>query len=156
MSALDLEFNRAVLDITAHLLPNGFDVSMRAPSTYRELKAHVAATGRLVVYAGASDRTIYGDPAVNHAFRAWHDYCHLLGGYDTSFVGEVAVCRAQERQLLHRYGDSERTFRWKKIVEADIIGQARYFERHGTFPVDQAAFVRAYLHDLAQALCALC
>lgn len=152
MLALDVDFNQAVLDITAHLLPQGFDVSSSAPSTYDELKALMARTGRLVVYGDASQRTIYGDPAVNHAFRAWHDICHLEGGYDTSFVGEVATCRIQTRQVLRRYGDSWRTWRWQKIVEAEIIGQARHLERHGCFPVDQAGFVLAYLDDPAGAL----
>lgn len=152
MHILDAGLNQAILDITAELLPNGFDVSPHAPSTYQELKARMGRTGRLVVYAGASDRTIYGDPAVNHAFRAWHDHCHLEGGHDTSFVGEVATCRLQTRHLLHRYGDSWRTWRWQRIVEAEIIGQARHFDRHGQFPVDQARFVSAYLNDPDAAL----
>jgi len=147
MSIPDPSFNQAVLNITAQFLPQGFDVSLDAPSTYQRLKAHVARTGRLLVFGGASDRTIYGDPAVNHAFRAWHDFCHLEGGFDTSFVGEVATCRLQTRQLLTKYGDSDRTWRWQKLVEAGIVGQARHFERHGRFPVDQVAFVQANLRD---------
>lgn len=154
MQALFPDFNRVVLDISAELFPQGFDVSKSAPSSYAELRMHVARTGRLLIYSGASDCTVYGDPAVNHAFRAWHDFCHLEGGYDTSFAGEVATCRLQARQLLRRYGDSTRTWAWQKIVEAEIIGQARYFERHGHFPSDQAAFALAYLRDPCTALSA--
>lgn len=147
MPILDLDFNRAVLDITTRYLPHGFEVSISAPSTYAALKAHVARTGRLVVYGGASDQTIYGDPAVNHAFRAWHDVCHLLGNHDTSLAGEAATCRQQMHQLLQIYGDTPRTRHWQMIVEAEIIGQAQHFERHGRFPLDQAGFVMAYLRN---------
>ncbi len=152
MFVLDADFNQAILTITTHLIPQGFDISPHAPSTYAELKALVAGTGRLVVYDGASEHTIYGNPAVNHAFRAWHDFCHLAGSYDTTFSGEVAACRLQVRHLLQHYGDSDRTWRWQRIVEAEIVGQALHFERHGCFPIDQSAFVQAYLKspDLAQ------
>lgn len=145
MPALDAELNRAILDIAAELFPKGFDLSPRAPATLQQLRS--LGTGRFVIYDGAAERTVYGDPSVNFAFRAWHDFCHLHGGHETNFVGEVAACRVQTLHLLRRYGDSARTFRWRAIIEADIIGQARYFERHGFFPKDQAAFVQTYLGD---------
>ena len=152
MFPLDPNFNRVVLSITDELLPQGFDVTDRAPDNYCELKAEFTRRGRIVVFAGASELTIYADTAVNYAFRAWHDLCHLQGNYDTSYVGEVATCGLQTRQMLKRFGHSELTWKWTQIIEAEIIGQAGYFERYRRFPIDQAAFVVAYLKSPFDAL----
>ncbi len=148
--ALDIHFNAAVLTICNRVLPGGFDVSDTAPATYDELVAHLDAARRMLVYNGASERTIYGDAEVNYAFRAWHDWCHWRGRYDFSYEGERAACAMQGDHLIARYGESPQTRRWRRILEAEIIGQRDYFDRRGTFPEDQRAFVAAYLADHAQ------
>ncbi len=145
--ALDIHFNAAVLTICSRVLPGGYDVSDSAPETYDELIAHLDAGGRMIVYSGGSERTIYGDPEVNFAFRAWHDWCHWRGRYDFSHEGERAACAMQGDHLIARYGESSETRRWRRILQAEIIGQREYFDRHGTFPEDQRAFVAAYLAD---------
>ena len=152
MLPLDPDFNRVVLSIMDELLPQGFAISDEAPNDYASLRADFVRRGRIVVFSGASERTIYADPAVNYAFRAWHDLCHLQGNYDTSYVGEVSTCGLQTCQLLKRFGHNERTWRWIQIIEAEIIGQARHFERYRQFPIDQAAFVLAYLKSPFDAL----
>jgi hypothetical protein len=111
------------------------------------MKAHLDAGKRLVVYAGGSQQTIYADPVVNHAFRAWHDWCHYTGRHDLSFEGEVGVCKLQRRHLLELYGNSPQIERWSAIVNAEIIGQATFFDYHKRVPVDQRGFVEAYLKD---------
>jgi len=83
------------------------------PETYEELIALLDAGGRMLVYSGASERTIYGDPEVNYAFRAWHDWCHWRGRYDFSYEGERAACAMQGDHLIARYGDSSQTRRWR-------------------------------------------
>ncbi len=144
-SAFDLHFNAAVLTICNWLLPGGFDVSDAAPETYDELMAHLDAGGRMLVYSGGSERTIYGDPQVNFAFRAWHDWCHWRGGYDFSYEGERAACTMQGDHLVALYGESPQTRRWRRILQAEIKGQRDYFDRHGEFPADQRGFVESYL-----------
>jgi hypothetical protein len=139
--------NAAVLTICNRVLPGGYDVSDAAPDTYDELIAHLDAGGRMLVYAGGSERTIYGDPEVNFAFRAWHDWCHWRGRFDFSHEGERAACAMQGDHLVTIYGESSQTRRWRCILQAEIIGQREYFDRHGVFPEDQRAFVAAYLGD---------
>jgi len=129
------------------LLPGGYDVSDTAPETYEELIAHLDAGGRMVVYSGGSQLTIYSDPEVNFAFRAWHDWCHWRGRHDFSHGGERAACAMQGDHLITLYGESAQTLRWWRILHAEIIGQRDYFDRHGEFPEDQRAFVAAYLGD---------
>jgi hypothetical protein len=101
---------------------------------------------RIVVWSGASDATIFGDPEVNYTFRAWHDWCHWRGRLPFDFKGEQGVCEMQCGHLLSLYGDSNRTRRWCRIVDAEVIGQRLYFDRFGRLPSDQYDFVVAYLN----------
>ena len=142
---LDPTLNIAVLQIAARLT-GGFSVSETAPSTYEELVALIEKHQRIVVWSGASDATIFGDSEVNYAFPAWHDWCHWRGRFPFTFEGEQHVCKMQCAQLLSLYGDGDRTRRWCRIIEAEIIGQRQHFDRFGHFPSDQYAFVVAYLN----------
>lgn len=106
------------------------------------------------VWSGGCDHTIYPTPAINHAFRAWHDACHLEGHYNFSLEGERATCALQCGQLrmaLCEYNSAMVEY-FCTVLDAEIIGQALYYERHGLFPLDQAAFVGAYLEDATTAL----
>lgn len=147
LEPLDPNLNTAIISIAKRLFPSGFDVSDDAPDTYEKLTAHLDARKRLVVYGGGSQHTIYGDPAVNHAFRAWHDWTHWTGQHDLTFPGELAVCADQRQQLIELFGDTPQIDRWAEIINAEIIGQATFFEYHKRFPVDQRGFVEAYLKD---------
>jgi hypothetical protein len=147
MDPLDANLNAAIIAIAKRLFPFGFDVPDDAPDTYEKLKAHLDARKRLVVYGGGSQHTIYSDPAVNHAFRVWHDWTHWRGRDDLTFPGEQAVCAAQRKHLIELFGDNSQTRYWSEIINAEIIGQAAFFEYHKRFPVDQRGFVEAYLKD---------
>jgi hypothetical protein len=152
MRPLDPTFNDAVIDIAKRLFPSGFDVSRRAPGTYEELKILLDAGQRLVVYDGGSEHTIYGDPATNYAFRAWHDWTHWAGRHDLTFEGEMAVCASQQQHLLILYGPTVQTRRWCDLVHAEIVGQATYHRYHKRFPDNQGAFVEAFLANPDEAL----
>ena len=131
-------------------VPGWVAVAEGAPDTYDGVVAEVRAAmggGRAVrVYAGASERTIYWRPEVNHAFRAWHDLTHAWHGFDFTTEGEIATARAQIAYMgdvtgIDR-GDAVR------LLYADTIGQVEYFARHGAFVPDQVAFVQRYASGL--------
>jgi hypothetical protein len=149
---LDRSFNAAVIEIVHRILPRGFDATSDAPSSYEELHQLLATGARLKVWAGASGQTIYGDPKINHAFRAWHDWCHWIGRQPFTPRGERAVSALQCRHLLIDYGDNAHTRRWQLLVDAEVVGQNQYHARHQRFPADQVGFVTAYLDDPARAL----
>lgn len=106
-----------------------------APNNYKDLAGNTASG--LVVWSGASDQTIYGDPMVNWAMRAWHDSIHLKlnAGFDS--LGEKRVGLEQARLIG---GD-----RLGIVLVAEVIGQVEYLDRFGSFPIDQVQFVRNYL-----------
>lgn len=141
---LDIEFNAAVAHL-ADKTARGVRIADIAPQTYEEVIYQIETHGVIVVWSGASQHTIFGDPETNYAFRAWHDWCHWCGKSDFSPSGETAAAYMQREQLIALYGDTPRTRRWCKIIEAEIIGQIRYREQHGEFPIDQYAFVVDYL-----------
>lgn len=125
----------------------------KAPGTREELEATRGAVKR-PVWNGASETTIFPSARLNFAFRAWHDKCHLDGNYDFTLSGEMETCAMQAAQLRMALGEYPPTLiaHCMALLEAEVIGQARYFERNGQFPIDQRAFVVAYMVDSLNSL----
>lgn len=146
-TVLDPGLNVAILHIAQRILPQGFDVSETAPDTYEALVARFESGMRYVVYAGGSDRSIYGDPEVNYHFRAWHDWCHWQGRHDFSLEGEFGAYRMQCGHLITLYGESEMVTRWHRILYAEVIGQKLHQRKYGCFPEDQLTFTKRFLHE---------
>lgn len=142
---LDRGLNVAVMHIAGRYNPCGFDVSAEAPATFPELKQHVSQCGRLTVWNGNSEDTVFDDAEVNWHFRAWHDAVHLAIGADFSLLGEYRCYQRQWQDIVTLYGESPRTHRWRDILYAEIMGQAMYYHDRGNFPVNQRQFVESFL-----------
>lgn len=143
-SPLSVPFNVAVLHIASKVLPCGYDVSPIAPQDFDSLVAHYEATGRVLVWNGASDKTIFAYPEVNFAFRAWHDSKHIVGGFPFDRAGELAALEMQILDIRAIY-DGATADLFCDILTAEIMGQFSYKERHGGFPVDQIGFAKAWI-----------
>lgn len=151
--SIDLGLNIAINAIAARLFPAGYDVAEDAPNDFEALKKHVATTGRMLVWSGGSDQTIFGDPETNWAFRAWHDWHHVNRNLPFTPEGEQAVVEWQINDLLKVYGDGEQVQRWARILRCEVDGQVEYQNNHdGAFPKDQRAFTQAYLANPAAAV----
>jgi hypothetical protein len=133
MNMIDAELNSRILKLAPKHM-----VSDNAPYSFETLSA--SSPSGLVVWSGASDKTIYGDPSVNWAFRAWHDSLHLKLGADFSLQGERIVALEQCRVI----GSDA----WAKIVMGEVVGQVEYLNKYGTFPADQMAFMRNWLKGI--------
>jgi len=142
---LDQAFNVAVRAMAARLCPRGYDVGPEAPDTFEALVRHVNATGRVLVWNGASEGTIFADPETNYAFRAWHDCSHIIGGFDFTLTGEIKTAALQRQHLRTIYGDGPAAARFGRLVDCEVIGQAEHYLATGSFPTDQRAFAQAYL-----------
>ena len=142
---LDAEFDHAVMEIAQSLIPDGFDVAEKAPSTYEELTALLDGGRRLKVWSGASGLTIYGTPEVNFAFRAWHDWEHWHGRQPFTFIGEASVAWRQAERVVAMFGSHPRARTWRAYVFAEVMGQLLCADLHdGMFPANQRRFVRAF------------
>lgn len=141
---LDTAFNVAVNHMASRVLPTGFDTTDNkdeAPASLEDLNAHVAKTGRIIVWTGNSDKTIYACPDTNWAARAWHDWGHWYLQADFTAAGEAKVAELQKMQLGLVYGrTSARIKYWQDLIDIEVNDQVAYFERYGEFPEDQMRF----------------
>ena len=148
MKPLSIRFNAAIMTMANKVCPAGWDVdNSTAPTSLAMLQDHVARTGRILVDGRHSDRTIFGCPEHNWAFRAWHDWTHLAIRAEFSLDGELAVAHRQIEDLCRVFGHSEDTRLWSRYIMAEVYGQALHFRDTGEFPADQVAFDLKWLQE---------
>lgn len=114
------EFCEAIHEIARELFPDGFDTSPHPPNNFLDLALHVATTGRMCVTNAMTADHEFDEPSTYHAFRAWHDWCHLNGGHPFSLQGECAAVRMQLAMLHIKFG-RERHDAWKPTLIRQII-----------------------------------
>ena len=103
-------------------------------------------TGEIHVWTGASDLTIFGDPTINHKFRAWHDYIHIINNLGYDAIGESIVCDIQKEQLPNHM-----LFE-KELLHIEVVGQIHYHALNNSFVEDQRQFTIDYLLNPLKAL----
>ena len=89
------------------------------------------------VWGGASDKTVYTSPKVNHAFRLWHDWLHISYGFQTTLGDELLL------GAIHTDAALVAGKNVAKLMWIDTCGQSLYYSEHGHFPVDQLEFAWA-------------
>lgn len=114
--------------------------------TFEKHKQRFKETGKIHIWTGESDNTIFGDPKINHYFRAWHDYIHITNGYGYDFVGESITANIQCSQLPQHLQFE------RELILCEIVGQAQYFMKQGEFLKNQRNFTVNYLADCRTAL----
>lgn len=113
-----------------------------APNSYEALMSEfgVCLTHLVpfTVWDGASDKTVFTSPQINHAFRFIHDTDHCLLQQGLTHDGEVAVITPFIYEVYHAAG-----FVAAILCACDLLGQLWYgTNNHGAFVDDQAAFVK--------------
>jgi hypothetical protein len=110
-----------------------------APNSYKALTLPSAydSQGRLRVYNGGSERTIYGSNRVNLAFRAWHDSLHLQYGLTFQPDDEIELASIHASMIK---GDYE-----KRLIMADVKAQVLHWQKFNAYVEDQRGFVVDYL-----------
>jgi hypothetical protein len=118
----DKEFNAAVRRICATTFPQGWDWSPTAPNTFEELAATYYKTGRMVVTDAwvAEDHPAFEDAYTYRAFRAWHDWMHLMGDFQFTLEGECGAANAQHAQLASLYGNAKAD-RWMRTLNYELV-----------------------------------
>lgn len=140
----------AVNYITPLLLPEGYDTTTdeSAVNSLDKLQALYNDEGRIVVWSGGSDNTIYDSPKTNHNFRAWHDFLHVTMGATFTEAGERNVCDKHIRQvalyLSHKFNKAQLNA-VARTLDAEINGQVSYYLQNGVFVTDQRNFMEQYL-----------
>lgn len=140
-SPLNWQFNIAAR-VLASLHAPGWIASDDAPATYDELDVTHSEHGRIVVWTGASESTIFDDAETNWAFRAWHDAAHLRHALPFTIEGETTTAYIQASDLVGEYGDSDDVLEMVALLLCEVIGQVEHVNATGAFPADQCAFAR--------------
>lgn len=150
MKPLMPTFNQAVLTVQGILIPDGFDTTQDETlvDSLEKITRHYEDEGRILVWSGGSDCTVYASKEVNHAFRAWHDYIHITMGATFTKAGEALVCDKQKRQidlyLSHMYNKATR-LKMQRLLDIEINEQVAELYRTGSFVQDQYNFAKERL-----------
>jgi hypothetical protein len=155
MKALDIEFNKMVLDITNKLVPN-YDISENAPNTYNDMVDYFNNHGKLCIYNGSSDMTIFADSNVNIAFRAWHDFYHLTKELQFTDLGEYIVSNYQATDIMVYCIENNKLDKlnlWLNLLDIEINEQVKFFNENNYFIEDQHKFTLEQLEKREITLC---
>ena len=95
----------------------------------------------LPVFNGGNDKTIWSNPSVNLALRAWHDALHVTKNADFSLHGEAVVAWAQVEQLHQWFKGAPWLADLSYILLAEVVGQAEEYWKTGEFVDDQRGFM---------------
>lgn len=132
--------------IVSLLAPKNVRYTASQYESFEAMRDDYNARGVLTVNVNFSDNTIFGVPATNWAFRAWHDVCHIAENADFSSKGEARAAQLQIAQVWSLVGPSDADkARWSAIIDTEVNGQLEYFKLFGTFPDDQRSFAAGYL-----------
>lgn len=114
--------------------------------TFLEHKDYFKQTGKIRIWKGASNNTIFGLPEINWYFRAWHDHTHITNDLGYSPIEESIVAEIQKSQL------PEDWIIERKLIDIEVTGQVQYHHLNGEFVKDQRQFTAIYYQDPMTAL----
>jgi hypothetical protein len=143
--AMNATYEATVLHIVDDVLAIPYDVASIAPDTLQGVTNHWRLTGRLLVWDGACDTTVFSAPSVNHAFRAFHDYCHVQNQRAFNEHGERLACADQIQIIRDAIADQRKADIAARHCWADIVGIIEHRNTYGNFPTNQRAFIADYL-----------
>jgi hypothetical protein len=127
-------FSRAV-EIKAKRVP--YRVSDFAPNTESGLWE---PKSELVIWSGASDKTVFVSREYNWMFRAIHDKLHLESGLGFTIEEEIELGKLQANQFEGVIAD---------MVYIEIAKQVEYYKTHCKFVENQLEFMREELRRIA-------
>jgi hypothetical protein len=135
-AVLDPAFNVFTLRMASRI--NYAVVSHEPYANFEEMRADYARTGLLLVTSRFDGGSIYGDPAVNHAARAWHDMAHILTGSQFDAEGEARAatyqCFEVRRERRNGYITEEQESWFCRILDVEVNGNVRHLLETGNFP----------------------
>ncbi|MCW3159692.1 hypothetical protein [Chryseobacterium oryctis] len=103
-------------------------------------------TGRIRIWTGGSELTIFGSAQMNHLFRAWHEFTHIIHQSGFDFAGESIVASIQISELPSDW------ILEKELIIIEILGQNQYYSKHKRFLINQRKYCVDYLKNPASAI----
>lgn len=154
------EFERACANLSRFMFFKAADIARhvgisfeampaeQCPDNGRQIKAAFESCRRACkpfpVFEGASDSSVYGSAAANHAFRFWHDYLHYAYDCTTGAADELKLDALHRAGVAAKFGERSLEAR---IIYADVAAQVAYYFNTGRFVQNQKGFVFAALQS---------
>lgn len=107
--------------------------------TFTIFTEHFKKYGTIPMWYDDNEDNIFADCEINAKFRAWHDYIHVVNGFDFSLCGEVKSYVAQVKSLPKD---------WKyerQLMEAEIVGQGIHYTQSNEPIQSQRDFAINYI-----------
>lgn len=92
--------------------------------------------GMFHVWTGASDKTIFSSPLMNHKYRVVHDFYHALFNCETTPEGELKLWQCLVKNNLLPLSIAAAL-----VLHVEHVGQVQRFKDTGKFPEDQRQFM---------------
>lgn len=151
------KFNTARANLSAFVLDQAaiiqnatglyYEGAENAPNSYDEVLKEFNQAGqnggRIRVYSGSCENTIYTAAPVNLAFRFWHDYLHFKNKFDFSRTGEELTALIHCGQVAARFGLGSVEY---LLMQVDTFGQVAHFWDVGGFVDNQLNFAAQKLN----------
>ena len=118
-----------------------YDVMTVGPQTDVDMVRHYQDTGRLAIWSGASDNTIYGCCQANWMYRAWHDWCHIISGVCNRMHGPLGCFEPSAEQDVTSFQLAPLGTAFAEVVKCDTAGQTSYYGLYEKFVPRQDEFV---------------
>lgn len=145
-------FTALVHLIAKDLLPEGWDVIPDAPNTLPDLIAYYREHNRIAINVESRHGATVGDLEAHYAFRAWHDYLHVLDyerhkDEDFTLAGERRVADMHRQELVRRLGYTPEANWMGALVQIEIVAANQFKLRFGDWAPDSRAFALRWLKD---------
>lgn len=131
----NLPFSQRLNDwIFNHLNEKGirYSGSDKAPDNWPDTK--IQNPYNLVVSNQFCENTIFGTIEANIAFRAWHDYTHIINNLSFEPLDEIKVAFIQAAQLPDDWHYE------RMLIMSEVAGQVLYYDTFSDFPANQRKF----------------
>jgi len=151
LSHVDEALALATMDITAKLMPQGWDVVNDVPDSLEGIVRYFVEHGKVAVSNYFGSDTLFGCPKHSQAFNAWHDYRHItqLGAFDRP--GERLVDDAMHADLLKWWEESKTPItsaayqRASMILTVHNVGRLDFWHAYGEAPENPRQFALGFL-----------
>lgn len=110
--------------------------------SFNYFKEHFKLHGTIPMWYDSNEDNIFGSTEVNAKFRAWHDYMHIVNGFDFSLEGEIKTYHKQQKLL-------PKMWYWERLLlQSEIIGQGIYYTFSDKTIESQRAFALDFIFNV--------
>lgn len=114
--------------------------------TLQRYTEYFKTTGKIKIWTGSSENTIFGSEKINHYYRAWHDHTHITYGREFTLAGEIFTAITQCSMLPDDW-----LFE-KNLIFVDIVAQYLHYIFQKNYVKDQRKFVVDFLKNPTEAI----